>query len=69
MPVPLSCTNLFPVYESPLTVSSSKTIWSSVSDVSKLPSCVNPPFTTEIFACASPPFVFALLNTKSSPIS
>ena len=67
MPVPLSCTNLFPVYASPLTVSSSNTIWSSIVDVDS--SCVNPPFTNEIFAVAPPPFVFALLKTKLSPIS
>ena len=51
----------------PLTVSSSNIIWSSVVDVES--SGVNPPFTSETFATAPPPSVFALLNTKSSPIS
>jgi len=55
------------VYESPLTVSSSKIIWSLIvdSDVS----CVNPPLTTEIFATAEPPPVFVFVKTISSPIS
>ena len=66
-PVPVSCTNLFPVYGSPLTVSSSKTKWSSTVDSDS--SCVKPPFTTETFAWAEPPPVSVLLNTISSPIS
>ena len=66
-PVLLSWTILSPVYESPLTVSSSKTIWSSVLDV--LSSCVKPPFTTETFAVAEPPPVPVFVNSISSPIT
>ena len=63
-PDPLSCTILSPVNTSPLTVSSSNTIWSTV-----VPSTWIPPFTTETFAVTPPPFVPVFVKVKSSPIS
>ena len=63
LPEPASCTILSPVYGSPLTVSSSKTIW--LVELASVPSSkVIPPFTTETFASALPE-----LNVTSSPMA
>jgi len=66
-PVPLSCTILFPVYGSPLVVSSSNIIWSSVVDVEVY--CVRPPLKTDTFDLADPPPVPVFVKLMSSPIS
>ena len=67
LPVPISCINLFPWYESNCVVVSSNIIWSSV--VLVLSSGVNAPLTTEIKPAAPPPLVLVLLKIKLSPMS
>ena len=59
-----SCTILFPVYGSPLTVSSSNIMWSVASMPVVFASGAIPPFTTEIFALALPE-----LKLTTSPIA
>ena len=68
-PEPASCTILLPVYTSPLTVSSSNTMWSV--DVAPLVpfSGVIPPLTTDTFAVTPPPLVPVVVKVKSSPIA